>query len=524
MEESRQVITLRENQNRSIRAVHEAMRKGYRKVLMVAPTGMGKRICAVWWCGKAQEQEKRALFVTNRRLLVKQMFDETQQHGLNYGVIMSQTHPVDSRASIQIASLQTLESRYFEDSNGIPTPERMPPANVILVDEAHQDVDRYDALFNLYSDVYGIGLTATPVDKAGKSLSPKHYDCIVEEVRNTELIAAGLLLPTRVYAPSEPNIEGVKIVNKEEYSQRSLGKAVKECTVFADVFNEWAPHADRKTVCFCPGVAYARDLVNQFNSRLGKDSAHLIYAETTHGDRERILDMIRTGASKVLVSVDVLREGFDLPEISCGIDLQPNSQLRTYWQKVGRIKRAFDGQTEAVWLDFAGNYWRFPHPDDDPDWSVTGDETTQQRIEKRRKEGEEQQPIMCPKCGAVRKNGGICPECQYKAADQIRRIRMGNGKLKEIPAKAKEKRQKTEAERLLGQWKSQLFVALNSGRMTFHQCASIYQKKTGHWPENGWPGVSQNGSAQWKRLVTDVMTKRDLMVQASNAERDLVKG
>lgn len=516
------MILLRDNQNRTIAAAHAMRRQGYRKVCVVAPTGAGKRYMAVWWCGKAHEQDRRALFTTNRRLLVKQMFDETERHGLRYGVIMSQTHPVDSRAAIQIASLQTLRSRYFADRMGIATPERMPPGDLLIVDECHQDLDGYKQLFEFYPDSFILGLTATPVDGKGRSLAPDTYDCIVEEVRNSELIRDGLLLPTKVYAPSEPNIEGVKIVNKEEYSQKALGRAVKECTVFADVFNEWAPHADRKTVCFCPGVAYARDLVQQFNNRLGKGAAHLIYAETKHEEREQIFDDVRNGKAKVLVSVDVLREGFDLPEISCGIDLQPNSQLRTYWQKVGRIKRAFAGQEQAVWLDFAGNYWRFPHPDDDPDWSVVGEETTQQRIEKNRKEDKEKQPIMCPKCGAVRKSGGVCPECNYKAADPIRRIRMGNGKLKEISAKAKEKKQKTEAERLLGQWKSQLFVGLKAG-LTLHTCAAIYQKKTGHWPQAGWPGVHADGSAGWKRKVGDVLTGGDIMAQASRAERQMAK-
>lgn len=515
------MIQLRDNQIRSVGAVHNKRRQGYRKICMVAPTGMGKRICATWWCGKAAEQDRRALFTTNRRLLVKQMFDETERQGMHYGVIMAQTHSVDSQAPIQIASLQTLRSRYFADSNGVATPERMPGADLLLIDECHQDVDAYQQLFDYYPEAFIVGLTATPVDKQGKSLAPNVYDVIVEEVSNTELIRDGFLLPTKVYAPSEPNIEGVKIVKKEEYSQKALGRAVKECTVFADVFNEWAPHADRKTVCFCPGVAYARDLVNQFNNRLGKDSAFLICAETKPEDREEIFDSVRNGAGRVLVSVDVLREGFDLPEISCGIDLQPNSQLRTYWQKVGRVKRSFAGQDNAVWLDFAGNYWRFPHPDEDPDWSVTGDETTQQRIEKNRKEEKEKQPIMCPKCGAVRKFGNKCPECGFEAGEQIRRIRMGNGKLKEISAKAKVKKEKTEAERLLSQWKSQLYGALHTGRMTLHQCAVIYRQKTGHWPQDGWPGVKPEGSAQWKRLVIDVMSKQDLMIQASNAERQM---
>jgi superfamily II DNA or RNA helicase len=473
---------------------------------------MGKRICAAWWCQQAQSQGKHALFVTNRRLLVKQMFDETEAMGISYGVIMANTDAVDPGATVQIASIQTLRSRYFRDHLGIETPERMPPADLIIVDEAHQDTDAYQELFRFYPTAKIIGLTATPVGSEGKALVPP-YDVMVEEVKNSELIAAGFLLPTEVYAPSEPDLKGIKL---ETVSQTKLGKSVRECTVFADVFNEWAPFADRPTICFCPGVAYARDLVQQFNNRLGQGRAFLICADTKTEERDEIFATVKQGHGKVLVSVDVLKEGFDMPEASCGIDLQPNSHLRTYWQKVGRIKRSHPGQSVAVWLDFAGNYWRFLHPNDDPDWSISDDETTSERTKKNREEGKEKQPIMCPQCSFVRKAGKACPKCGFECGEPTRRIRMGNGKLKQIPATEKKKREKTDAERKLGQWKSLLFGGIKTGR-SLHSCASIYRNKTGEWPRDNWPGVFPRDSMQWKRNVSDVLTPRDLMIQAARA-------
>jgi superfamily II DNA or RNA helicase len=189
-------FTLRDNQVRTVRAVHERFRQGCRKVLAVAPTGFGKRICAVWWCNQAQQQGRCVLFVTNRRLLVEQMFRQTDAFGVSYGVIMAGTDAVDPGATVQIASLQTLRSRYFKDRWGTPTPERMPPADLLLIDECHQDVDGYEELFALYPDAKKILFTATPVDGDGKLLKA---DALVEEVRNTELIADGFLLPTRVF-------------------------------------------------------------------------------------------------------------------------------------------------------------------------------------------------------------------------------------------------------------------------------------------------------------------------------------
>lgn len=508
------MITLRPQQIRAVQATHQAIRDRFTEILFVAPTGMGKRICAVWWCDKAQQQGKRVLFVTNRRLLVEQMFKEVDAQGISYGVIMSGTHSVDPSATVQIASLQTLQSRYFD------TPYCMPHADLILIDEAHNDTERYQQLMKLYPGVMIVGMTATPVGPQGKTMMPP-YGILVEEVKNTELIKAGYLLKTRVYAPSEPSIEGVKIGSSGEFPQDKLGKQVQECTVFADVFNEWAPFADRKTICFCPGIPYARDLERQFTARLGANRAFLICNDTPDKEKERIFKEMKDGEGRVVISVDMLREGFDLPELSCAIDLQPNSQLRTYWQKVGRIKRTFGTQTEAIYLDFAGNYWRFPHPNSDPDWNVKGEETTQDRIEQRRKEGKESQPIMCPKCSAVRQGGDTCPACGYKAGKPVRRVRMGDGKLKEIPAVAKAKREKSAEELAMNKWKSAVFGGHKSDR-SLAAAALLYHKSTGEWPKTGWPGVYDSGSLLAKRGIRSVFPEfKDIAIAFNRASRKL---
>lgn len=511
-------FTLRDNQTRTIRAVHERFRQGCRKVIACAPTGMGKRVLAVWWCAQAQQQGRCVLFVTNRRLLVEQMFRQTDAFGVSYGVIMAGTDAVDPGATVQIASLQTLRSRYFKDRWGTPTPERMPPADMLLIDEAHQDVDGYEELFAYYPQAKKILFTATPVDGDGKLLKA---DALVEEVRNTELIADGFLLPTRVFAPNEPDLKGVKL---ETISQTRLGKKVQQCTVFADVFNEWAPFADRPTICFCPGVAYARNLVEQFDHRLGQGRAQLVCAETPTEERERIFDEVRKGHGRVVVSINILAEGFDMPEASCGIDLQPNSQLRTYWQKVGRIKRPHPGQEMAVWLDFSGNYWRFIHPNEDPDWGLEENQTTTERTEKNRETGKEPKPIRCHKCSCVREKGARCPECGHictaECGGEVRVIRWGEGRLREISAEVKKKREKSDAEKKLSKWTGLLFGGLRANR-SLHACATLYHKDTGEWPREGWPGVYPKDSMRWKRDVKEVFDTKSLAIQTSLVQRSM---
>lgn len=513
-------LTLRPYQAKVKRLAHEAIRAGCRRPLVVAPTGAGKRVQAVDWCMTVVRQNKECLFVTDRRLLIEQMADELHKHGVEFGIIMD-GYLEQRTPRIQLASIQSLEARCLKRD-----PLTLPPADVILIDEAHKAIEQYKTLLGFYPNAYAFLLTATPVGPAGKTLiQPGYADALTEGVRNSELIQAGYLLRTRVYAPSEPNIEGIKVRNKEEFAEGALGKRVQEVTCFADVFAEWAPFADRKTIVFAPGIAYCNGLAggpgvpgDHFYGRGIK--AAVITSKVKAKDRDAIIRDFADGDLKVLISVDVLREGFDVPKASCAIDLQPNAQLRTYWQKIGRVKRPFGDQQFAVYIDMAGNYWRFPHPDDDPDWlAVTGETTTQDVIAKRLESGKASKQVMCPKCSAVRKGGPRCPECGHEAQerDLVRRIRMGNGKLREVPAQEKRKHEKTEAQRQADKWKSSLFIGLKCGK-TLKQCAWLHKSKHGDWPGRELPCVPEMGSASWSLKVDQVYTAKDIMREFSNRE------
>ncbi len=505
------MLALRDYQQQFKDGILRAMQDGYKSVLAVLPTGGGKRYSIVDLCLLAMQHNRRVLVATNRRLLVDQMVKECQEHGVHYGVIMADYLEGDPAAPIQIASIQTIQSWYMKPKLGGEVGTDLPHWDLLLIDEAHSQTASYDELRALRPDAKCVGFTATPIGTEGCSLVTSKFSRMIEGATNSQLIAQGHLLPTVVYAPSEPNIEGVRL-SKGEYNQNQLGRAVHSCTVFADVYSEWQKLGEgRATVCFVPGIPFGRDLTRQFNFLLGAGSAHLIEAKTKHHERQEIFQKIIRGEAKIVVSVDVLREGWDLPAVSCAIDLQPNQQLRSYWQKAGRIKRPFQGQREAVYLDFAGNYWRFPHPNEDPEWPEGDEETTQDRIKASRKAGTTSQPVMCSKCGLVRSGGPTCSGCGHKAEGAIRRIRMGNGKLKEIPAHAKEKVQKTESERLFGKWQGRLFGALKSG-ISYAQCAEIFRRETGEWPKDHWFGVFPRDAVQWKSKPKTTLTPRDLAI------------
>ncbi len=513
------MFTLRNYQQWSIHHLYEALRK-HRRVCLACPTGSGKRVMAVSVCMDGVRHGSRMLIATNRRLLVDQMVKECEEHGVHYGVIMSDYLAGDPGGPVQIASIQTLQSWYLNPGLGAMYGRGLPEYEALLIDEAHASADSYVPLQELRPEAKTIGFTATPVGAEGRSLVTRHYDQIVEGAKNSQLIADGFLLPTVVHTLPEPDIEGIHVVNGKEYNQKELGLAIGDCVSFSNVFEAWEPFRDRKTICFVPTVKLGHDIEKQFNFWLGPEKAHLIHAKTSPTDRSRILGDVEQGGGQVVISVDVLREGFDLPVLSCCIDLQPNNQLRTYWQKLGRIKRPYADQSHCIVLDAAGNYWKFPHPDEDPIWPE-GEETTQEAIERSRKAGEGSQPISCPGCHKAYSPSSRPPKCPYCGhiiqGNPVRRIRMGNGKLKEVPAYAKAKVEKTQAQKNLSQWQSCLFMGLKSG-LTYGQLAKIYKDKTGENPRDGWPGTFAAGGLGWKRRVRDDMDARTIVLSCKKAK------
>lgn len=515
-------LTLRGHQVRQRDLTHAALRK-HQRVISVGRTGSGKRYLAVWWAYGIQSAGRRVLVVTDRTTVAQQMCDELRRHGVDHGVMMSNS-PRRETAAVQVSMIQTLRKRYFDAGHGLP------PADWIIVDECHKEPAAYEKLFSYYPDAKIVGLTATPVGPQGRTLVGPDalYDVMVEGAGNAELIRDGWLLRTRVFPITEPDVNGVflkrtrvPVTDGGEFNQEKLAERVLECEVTTDLWGAWEPYMDRPTVVFAPGVVFCRGLAEQFNARYGPNTAAVIEAATGKGERKDNFKRLDDGELKALVSVDVLREGFD-SNASLGIDLQTNHQLRTFVQKTGRIRRPRGTHDAAVWLDLAGNSWRFPHPDEDIDWAdVVGDVTTADLVKRSRGGGEddgENEPrerMKCPSCGVtpLRWRGGECPHCGHKLHRVARQVRTGNGKVREMPASALKKVQKSADQK---EWDRLYGMACHSRKpqcrnMTFNTIARLFRDKRGHSPRGLSRMPLTATSVDWDRRVR-VVPDEDLTV------------
>jgi superfamily II DNA or RNA helicase len=438
----------------------------------------------------------RCIIFTDRKMLTRQTGERFAAAGIQFGYV-SATLGMETNHNVTVASLQTMRSRLSRDKMALPH------ADVLIIDEAHKT--GFDWIVNEYKKanpgVIIIGFTATPVGLKDK------YDKLVTAGTKAEGREYGALVPCRVIGMPEPDMRGVKMNKVGEYVHKGMVKRVMQCTVFADIFDQWEKSgSDRPTLVWAPGVPESRSVVEEFRKR-GITAEH-IDGETEDDDRKRIREGSLCGSVRIVSSFGVMREGVDWPWISYGILVQVCGAYETFVQLVGRILRSSPGKTDAILQDHSGTWWRHGSPNDDRSWLLADTNT---KIQKERAEalsksvadGGDPEPICCPQCHGLRMSGTKCPHCGYEHSKSVRMIRSEGGDLVAMEGDVFPKKKQRSA--MNKRWAATLFRAGSTG-MTFAQAAAMHMRETGVWAPNNKECHPIRGplTDDWNRPVRDV--------------------
>lgn len=96
-----------------------------------------------------------------------------------------------------------------------------------------------------------VGLTAMLCRADGRGLG-NVFQVLVECPTVAELIAAGYLVPTKVFAPSAPDLKGVR-VNRGDYAASQLAQRMNDAKLVGDVVEHCLRLRERcQTVVFAP--------------------------------------------------------------------------------------------------------------------------------------------------------------------------------------------------------------------------------------------------------------------------------
>ena len=335
---------LRPYQSALLDEVRQAYREGARRPCIVLPCGGGKSCITAEAAKCATDKGNRVLFLVHRRELV----DQIRQTFYDWGVDLS---------LCRVEMVQTACRRI----------NRMHVPRLIITDENHHCLaSSYRKIYDAFPDAQCLGVTATPVRLNGGGLGDVN-DRLVLGVSAKWLIENKHLAPYEYYAPAVADLSGVH-TKRGEYVTSEVMDVLDHATIYGDVVGHYQKlAAGHKAVCYCASVSHSKEMAERFQAA-GIPAAH-IDGETDKYTRKRIIDKFRSGTIQILCNVDLISEGFDVPDCSCAILLRPTQSLTLFIQQSMRPMRYQPGKT-AIIIDHVGNYTRFGMPDDDREWTL----------------------------------------------------------------------------------------------------------------------------------------------------------
>ena len=275
--------------------------------------------------------------------------------------------------------------------------------DLVIVDEAHHSCAR-TWKEKILKSTKVLGFTATPQRLDGGGLDVV-YQQMVEGPSSSSLIRDGFLSKYKLFCPpGQPDVKGLTRKGGD-FSRAALSERTSEIKVVAAAVKNWKLLAGgRQTIGFCVSVAHMEEVEYSFK-RAGV-AVGCIEGKMAKQSRKDVVEDFRTGRIKILLSVDLISEGFDVPNCDCVLLLRPTQSLGLHLQQIGRALRP--SADVAVILDAAGNSERHGMPDDVREWSLNG--------KKKERAGLVANVAVrvCPACFCVhRPTLRVCPYCGF---------------------------------------------------------------------------------------------------------------
>lgn len=418
-------IELRDYQGIGVSGIRTEFKKKNDPVVYVLPAGGGKTYTFSYIADSAaiaaknRPEDEYILIVVHRKELLLQASASLRDLGVDHGLISPHFTPQPHKR-IQVASIDTLLLRIKK---------RPIKVRLLIFDEGHHVVagNKWGRAYDELGKPRTLLVTATPVRGDRKGLGVQAggiCKSMVEGPKPSELIKRGVLCRPVIYTSFEtPDLTGLKKNKEGDYNAAALAERVDKPVITGSALAQWKKVCPGvKTVVFCVNVQHAKHVVEEFNN--GGFRFTLLVGEPYMSDAERTAadKALRNGDIDGVCTVDLISEGYDLPNLACVIMLRPTESESLFIQQAWRGGRADEGKEEWFLLDHVGNVGKIVDgefkrkhglPQEDRDWSLDG------RVKKKGKAKEQEVPTIdlkqCASCFVVsdpnEKHADDCEKC-----------------------------------------------------------------------------------------------------------------
>jgi DNA repair protein RadD len=490
----------------ALEKVRQHIRDGKRNILLCAPTGSGKTLMSAHLVSESDRKGRRSAFVVDRISLVNQTSEAFDEMGIDHGIMQSSHWRFRPGRNAQICSAQTLAQRAWPD------------ADLIIVDECHT-INKVVEKRIQPRDTVALGLTATPFTRGLGKL----YDALVNVTTTNRLIEQGYLSHYRIFAASEPNMKGVRVV-AGEWDEKETSKRAME--VVGDCVAEYLKHGNgKKFICSAVDVAHVDELQRQFMAAGVMCSAYTY--KVKDDERDEIVREFKKPTSYIrgIITVTAASKGFNVRDIGVVIMARPlRKSLAEHIQFFGRGLRVHPDKDGLIVLDHSGNCARFWDAQNEFfELGVTElDDGKRDPKQKAKSAALEDKMIKCGNCKHLHKTMPFCPNCghEYPKAQSVQHVA---GTLSEMVAGGN---RKALSAKLWPQLVSYALTKLGRTEQGRKRALSLYKEITGDWPIGDFfniepKPITKEVSGKIKSLNIAYAKKRQAAAaHAAKVERD----
>lgn len=332
-------------QKEALAALEHTRENGEKKALIVMASGLGKTIIAAFDAGRfIGSNGGKLLFLCHNNSILAQnleVFKSVLGEEGQYGLYNS-TEKKPS-AEFLFSSFQTM--LMFKEKF------RPDEFSYIIVDEAHHaPAKTYHAVIDYFRPNFLLGLTATPDRLDGISLE-ETFGPIVFNLGLTTAIRRGLLTGIDYHLVLDEMADLNKLlVDGQKFSMGELNRHLfipKRDEEIASILLE--EKRGSSMLVFCCSIEHAKIM----HSLL--PGSGIVHSEQEDEQNTKTLDAFRRQELSIIVSVDMLNEGIDIPHTDIIVFLRSTVSSVVFYQQLGRGLRLYEGKNRTTILDFVGN-------------------------------------------------------------------------------------------------------------------------------------------------------------------------
>lgn len=342
-------------------------------VLIYLPTGGGKTVIACEIISRIARENKRVGFFVHSCALFEQAHARICQWPTITKNSVSMVKggkalSISDRDLVFVCTIQAFE-KMQKDEKKASILQQM-KLDYILIDECHRSyAESYQRMLQHFPQAKIAGFTATPFRAdLDEELITTFTGGIIDGPSIAELIDQKCLVPTLVYRSSIANPLSYKIgsgcnpytptkmLSDDEFLVLAIRRWAKIKKNGYAVQNVNHNLSINTTIVFCKDISHSKTVVKLFEEMVEDVRVERLDKSTKENERKSMLERLRSYESQVLVCVDAVSEGFDLPQIDCIMMLRPCTSRVLYVQQIGRGLRPFgENKKFCLILDEANN-------------------------------------------------------------------------------------------------------------------------------------------------------------------------